>query len=135
VSLELLRYRISRIVCTLLFVSSTIVDRIWISSVGPLHSYVDSATLERAQRRFLSQAGGYVLSIPHPSHDYSPVLRELWLLSTIANRRVDNNIKFLLNLVDDSADAPSLLFLPYQLQSPSTFDPLYLLSLSVPVYH
>lgn len=85
----------------------------------------DSDIIERVQRRFLSYAG-YALNIPHPMHEYSPVLHEL-RLSTLADRRVASNLNFLKNLIDGSADAPTLLSLinfrepPRRTRSTTTF--------------
>lgn len=73
------------------------------------HTASNSALIERVQRRFLSYAG-YVLNIPHPLHDYTPVLRELGL-STLADRRVASNLKLLRGLINGSSDAPTLLSL------------------------
>jgi len=81
--------------------------RVRFSSVGRSHTPSDSDTIEQAQRRFLSGVG-HVLNILHPSHDHSSVLHELGL-TTLADRRVDNNIMFLRNLISGAADAPSFL--------------------------
>ncbi|XP_022180966.1 uncharacterized protein LOC111041114 [Myzus persicae] len=68
---------------------------------------IDSCHLERVQRRFLSSAA-YMLKIIHPPHDYTPVLHALNLTS-LANKRVKDNLGFLQKLIDGSINAPSLL--------------------------
>lgn len=89
-----------------LFISLT---HSWVRSVhwDPLiASY--SAKIEQVQRRFLSYSS-YILNIPHPIHDYSVVVDELGLL-TLANRRINSNIRFLQNCIGGSADVPLFLF-------------------------
>jgi len=71
----------------------------------------DSSCIERVQRRFCSSAS-FILQIPHPPHDYRPVMNKLGLLS-LADRRVDANLVFLHKLIDGRVDAPSLLSLIY----------------------
>ncbi|KAF0750660.1 Reverse transcriptase domain-containing protein, partial [Aphis craccivora] len=54
-----------------------------------------SSSIERVHRKFLRIAA-YRLNIPHPPHDYSPVLRVL-NLSSLADRRHVSNLHFFLN--------------------------------------
>jgi len=72
------------------------------------HTASDSATVERIQRRFLFYTS-YALNIPHPLHDYSPVIHELDLLTD--RKRINSNIRLLQNLIGGSAETPSLLSL------------------------
>lgn len=66
-----------------------------------------SASIERVQRKFLRIAA-YRLNIPHPPHDYTPVIRVL-NISSLANRRHESNLSFLSNLLSGKIDSPFLL--------------------------
>jgi hypothetical protein len=65
--------------------------------------------IERVQRKFLSIVS-YRLNIPHPLHDYTPVLRTL-NITTLADRRHACNLSFITNLLSSKIDSPAHLSL------------------------
>ena len=67
----------------------------------------DCHQLERVKRKFLAFAA-FKLGIPHPPHDYDPVLHAM-NLQTLSDRRLYNDLTFLRKLLDGKIDSPSLL--------------------------
>lgn len=65
--------------------------------------------IEQVQRRFILLAT-YILKITHFQHNYRPVMRKLGLIA-LADKRVDANLIFLRNLVNNCVIVPSLFSL------------------------
>jgi len=92
---------------SLLFLSASLVQ-IWFNLVGSPHSL--RLCNHWACPKALLFLCRPCIEYPHSLHDYSPFFYELGL-STLTDRRVVINFKFLQDFIDGFADAPTLLSL------------------------